>query len=127
MLVWSFVERFSREMRKEIRRIPKETMDALTNYDWPGNIRELKNLIEQAFILSPGEVLTVRLPAPRRKGAASPQTLEEVERRHILEVLEHTRWKIKGPGGAATRLDLNPSSLYSRMKKLGIPTKRNKG
>jgi formate hydrogenlyase transcriptional activator len=127
MLVWSFVEKFSREMRKEIRRIPKETMDALVSYQWPGNVRELKNLIEQAFILSPGDVLDVRLPVSPRTGAIGSQTLEEAERRHILQILEQTLWRIKGQGGAASRLGLNPSSLYSRMKKLGIPTKRNKG
>jgi transcriptional regulator with GAF, ATPase, and Fis domain len=126
MLVWSFVEKFSREMKKEIRRIPKETMDALVNYRWPGNIRELKNLIEQAFILSSGDILTVRLPEALRPGGTSPQTLEEVERQHILRILDETLWSIKGPGGAAARLGLNPSSLYSRMKKLGIPTKRKR-
>jgi len=126
LLVWSFVEKFSAEMKKEIRRIPKETMDALVRYDWPGNVRELKNIIEQAFILSPGDVLTVRLPEPRASITRPVQALEDMERQHILGVLDQTHWRVKGPDGAASRLRLKPSSLYGKMKKLGIPTKRNK-
>ncbi|MBP1648755.1 MAG: hypothetical protein H6Q30_2200 [Bacteroidetes bacterium] len=126
MLVWSFVERFSREMRKEIRRIPKETMEALVHYHWPGNVRELKNLIEQAFIISQGDLLTVRLPEPGDPGVVPARTLEGVERSHILSVLNQTSWRIKGDEGAAAWLGMNPSSLYSKMKKLGIPTKRKK-
>ncbi len=126
MLVWSFVENFSREMRKDIRRIPKETMDALVRYQWPGNVRELKNLVEQAFIISPGDVLIVRLPEAGIANVNPAQTLEEVERHHILRVLDQTRWQIKGAGGAATSLGLNPATLYSRMKKLGIPPRREK-
>jgi formate hydrogenlyase transcriptional activator len=126
MLVWAFVEKFSREMRKEIRRIPKETMDALVRYHWPGNVRQLKNLIEQAFILSPGDALVVQLPHGRTVDAVSGQSLEENERQHILRTLEQTSWHIKGVGGAASCLGVNPSTLYSRMKKLGIPTQRNK-
>ena len=126
MLAWSFVARFAKELRKEIRRIPKETMDALIRYPWPGNVRELKNLIEQAFIISPGDVLQVRLPEPQHSEALPEKSLEEFERRHILSVLNTTRWRIKGEGGAAALLGLNPSSLYSRMKKLGIPPRRRK-
>jgi formate hydrogenlyase transcriptional activator len=126
MLVWSFVERFSREMRKEIRRVPKETMDALVRYHWPGNVRELKNLIEQAFIVSPADVLILRLPQGRQMDATSGQSLEENERQHILRTLEQTSWRIKGAGGAAACLGVNPSTLYSRMKKLEIPTRRKK-
>jgi len=126
MLVWTFVEKFSGEMRKDIRLIPKETMDALARYNWPGNVRELRNLIEQAFIISPGDVLLVRLPESPHAAVISAQTLEENERQHILGVLTETRWRIKGPEGAASRLDVNPSSLYSKMKKLGIPTRRKK-
>jgi PAS domain S-box-containing protein len=126
MLVWRFVEKFSVEMKKEIRRIPNETMDSLVRYNWPGNVRELKNLIEQAFILSPGDVLTLRLPEPRAPIARPVQALEEMERQHILGVLDQTHWRIKGPDGAASRLELKPSSLYGKMKKLGIPTRRKK-
>ena len=126
MLVWTFVEKFSGEMRKDIRLIPKETMDALAGYNWPGNVRELRNLIEQAFIISPGDVLLVRLPESPPASVISSQTLEEIERRHILGVLKETRWRIKGAEGAAARLDVNPSSLYSKMKKLDIPTRRKR-
>jgi formate hydrogenlyase transcriptional activator len=124
ILVWSFVARFAKELRKDIGRIPKETMDALVRYHWPGNVRELKNLIEQAFIVSPGDVLMVRLPEPHHPEPGAEESLEEYERQHILLVLKKTRWRIKGNGGAAALLGLNPSSLYSRMKKLGIPPRR---
>jgi formate hydrogenlyase transcriptional activator len=126
MLVWSFVEKFSKELRKDIRRIPKETMDALIRYHWPGNVRELKNLMEQAFIVSPAEVLIVRLAEPRNADVISAQTLEEVERQHILNVLDQTRWRIGGTGGAASLLGLNRSTLHSKMKKLGIRSRRKK-
>jgi transcriptional regulator with GAF, ATPase, and Fis domain len=126
MLVWNFVERFSREMRKEIRRIPKETMEALVHYHWPGNVRELKNLIEQAFIVSQGDLLTVRLPDAGDLGVVPARTLEGVERQHILSVLNQTQWRIKGPRGAAELLGLKPSTLYSTMSRLGIPTKHKK-
>jgi len=126
MLVWSFVEKFSKELRKDIRRIPKETMDALIRYHWPGNIRELENLIEQAFIVSRAEVLVVRLPESRNTAVLSSQTLEDVERQHILSVLDQTRWRIGGAGGAASLLGLNRSTLNSKMKKLGIRSRRQK-
>ena len=126
MLVWSFVEKFSREMRKDIRRIPKETMDALVRYHWPGNVRELRNLIEQAFILSQEDVLLVRMPGTLSPDAVSAQTLEENERQFILRILDKTSWRIKGAGGAASLLSLNPSTLYSKMKKLGIPSRHKK-
>jgi formate hydrogenlyase transcriptional activator len=126
MLVWSFVEKFSKELRKDIRQIPKETMDALIRYHWPGNVRELKNLIEQAFIVSPAEVLIVRLGEHRNADVISAQTLEEVERQHILNVLDKTRWRISGARGAASLLGLNRSTLHSKMKKLGIHSRRTK-
>jgi formate hydrogenlyase transcriptional activator len=126
MLVWSFVEKFSKELRKDIRQIPKETMDALIRYHWPGNVRELENLIEQAFIVSPAEVLIVRLGEPRNADVISAQTLEEVERQHILNVLDKTRWRISGARGAASLLGLNRSTLHSKMKKLGIHSRRTK-
>jgi PAS domain S-box-containing protein len=120
-LVWSFVERFSEEMRKEIKRIPKETMDALVRYRWPGNVRELRNLIEQAFIITPGDMLVVRLPEPHQLDGIPENSLKEHERQHILSALKKTHWRIKGAGGTAALLGVKPSSLYSKMKKLGIP------
>jgi formate hydrogenlyase transcriptional activator len=124
-LVRHFVQQATRRMRKTIDTIPAETVEALSQYRWPGNIRELENVIERAVILSPGPVL--RLSHRDLKSRITPgqnpdchQTLEEVERNHILKILKETRWVLSGPGGAATRLGLNRSTLYFRMKKLGI-------
>ena len=125
LLVQHFVQQATRKMRKTIDTIPSETVDALIQYRWPGNIRELENVIERAVILSPGPVL--RLSPPDLKSQITPgqrtdrhQTLEEVERNHILKTLKETRWVLSGSGGAAARLGLNRSTLYFRMKKLGI-------
>ena len=125
LLVQHFVEQATRRMRKAIDTIPSETMEALIRYRWPGNIRELENVIERAVILSPGPVL--RLSPQDLKSRIMPgqqtdrhQTLEEVERNHILKTLKDTRWVLSGPSGAAARLGLNRSTLYFRKKKLGI-------
>jgi formate hydrogenlyase transcriptional activator len=125
LLVQHFVKQATRKMRKTIDTIPSETVDALIQYRWPGNIRELENVIERAVILSPGPVL--RLSPRDLKSRITPgqntdrhQTLEEVERNHILKTLKETRWVLSGSGGAAARLGLNRSTLYFRMKKLGI-------
>jgi formate hydrogenlyase transcriptional activator len=124
-LVRHFVQRAAQRMNKIIDAIPCETMDALTQYEWPGNIRELENVIERAVILSPGSVLRVPIRdlhtrvAPKHNPERS-QTLEEVERKHIVMTLKETRWVLSGPRGAATRLGLNRATLYFRMKKLGI-------
>jgi formate hydrogenlyase transcriptional activator len=124
-LVRHFVQQAARKMNKAIDAIPGETIDALTQYSWPGNIRELENVIERAVILSPGPVLRVPIRdlhtriAPGFNHGRS-QTLEEVERRHIVTTLKETRWVLSGPKGAATRLGLNRATLYFRMKKLGI-------
>ena len=124
LLVRHFVEQFARQMNRDIDTIPSETMNALTRYSWPGNIRELQNLVERAVILSPDNVLQVPLQDLKRRSSAaitsSSQTLEESERAHILAVLEKTKWKLSGPNGAAARLGLNRSTLQFRMKKLGI-------
>lgn len=100
-------------------------MESLQRYPWPGNIRELENVIERAVILSSGPVLRIahqdlssRIAPGQNTDRA--QTLEEVERNHILTTLKETRWILSGPGGAAARLGLNRSTLYFRMKKLGI-------
>ena len=122
-LVWSFLEEFSTRMGKKINQIPRKTMDALQRYTWPGNVRELRNVIEHGAIISAGE--TLRLPSLGEAGpATSPTTLADVERQHILRVLARTGGHIKGPKGAAAELGLNPATLYSRMKKLGIQPHR---
>jgi formate hydrogenlyase transcriptional activator len=124
-LVQHFVQQVARRMRKTIDTIPSETMEALIQYRWPGNIRELENVIERAVILSPGPVLRLspRDLNPRvspDQSADRNQTLEEVQRNHILRTLKETRWTLGGPTGAASRLGLKRTTLHFRMKKLGI-------
>ena len=125
LLAQHFVQQATRRMRKTIDRIPSETMEALIRYRWPGNIRELENVTERAVILSPGPVLRLsprdlNSRVPPDQSADRYQTLEEVERNHILRTLKETRWILSGPCGAASRLGLNRSTLNFRMKKLGI-------
>jgi len=124
VLVRYFAGQFARRMSKVIETIPSETMEALSRYTWPGNIRELQNVIERAVILSCGSVLRVPiedlLPGPVQPRDGAPQTLEEAERAHILKILAETRWLLSGPRGAAARLGMNRSTLQFRMKKLGI-------
>jgi formate hydrogenlyase transcriptional activator len=125
VLVMHFVRRFTRRAGRTIDTIPPGTMDALSHYQWPGNIRELENVIERAVILSSGPALRVSPQDLRTRvapghNANHVQTLEEVERNHILKTLKETRWTLSGPSGAAARLGLNRSTLYFRMKKLGI-------
>jgi DNA-binding NtrC family response regulator len=125
LLVNHFAQRFARRMNRTIETIPAETMAALTRYPWPGNIRELQNLIERAVIISRGPVLQVPLKdldnrtAPRGDNGKD-QTLEAAERAHILAILKETRWVLAGPRGAAARLGMNRSTLQFRLKKLGI-------
>lgn len=125
LLVRHYVQYFSSRMGKTIDTVPTETMDALTQYLWPGNIRELQNLIKRAVILSSGPVLQFPLFAlqvctiPPQVGGKH-QTLEEAERAHILAAVIETNWVLSGPRGAVMRLGLNRSTLQFRMKKLGI-------
>jgi formate hydrogenlyase transcriptional activator len=122
VLVTHFVRDCARRMRRTITCIPSTTMDALSRYSWPGNIRELQNLVERAVILSPGHALQVPLSNIDNglKTSASQQTLEEAERAHILATLKTARWVVSGPRGAANRLGVKRSTLQFRMKKLGI-------
>jgi transcriptional regulator with GAF, ATPase, and Fis domain len=122
LLVQSFVQEFGRTMKKTIDSIPRSTLDALREYHWPGNIRELRNVIERAMILTQGDVLHAHVPHTNGDSAqASPAlTLDEVQRRHILTVLESTRWRISGPRGAAALLGVKPTTLEYRISKLGI-------
>jgi formate hydrogenlyase transcriptional activator len=115
LLVKHFARHFAARMRRRITWIPASTMDALCDYSWPGNIRELQNLIERAVIRSPGERLDVPLLV-----SGTQTTLEDAERAHILATLRESRWILSGPRGAAQRLGLNRSTLQFRMKKLGI-------
>ena len=128
-LVRHFTQRFARRMSRRIESIPSATMDALVRYPWPGNVRELQNIIERAVILSLGPTLQVPLadlqavPAPIRPGAAltaTPVTLVDAEREHIVHTLITTGWVVGGPRGAATRLGMKRSTLQKKMQKLGI-------
>lgn len=125
-LVFAFMEEFSVRMGKKITKLPRKAMESLQKYPWPGNIRELRNVIEHSVILTQGDVLKLSLTGEAPMREAKAMTLAEAEREHILKALEGTGWRIKGPHGAAQRLDLQPSTLYSRMQKLGIPHRRQK-
>ena len=123
-LVWTFVEEFSSRMGKKITQVPRKTMEALQRHSWPGNVRELRNVIEHAAIVTTGDTLQVPI-IEQTAPAAAPQTLADSERELILQALNRTAWRIKGPAGAATQLGLKPATLYSRMKKLGIRREAN--
>jgi formate hydrogenlyase transcriptional activator len=124
LLVRHFVQQFARRMGRAVDTIPTEAMNVLVHYHWPGNIRELQNLVERAVILSAGPVLKVPLhdlqAQPAAAAARKTETLEESERRHILDALDAADWLISGPRGAATALGLKRSTLQARMEKLGI-------
>ena len=121
LLVWAFVEEFSKAMGKSVEAIAKASLRALQQYPWPGNVRELRNAIERAMILASGPTLRIDPPGavatPVARGLA---TLAEVEREHIQRVLESTDGRIRGAGGAAEILGLPPTTLESRMAKLGL-------
>jgi len=119
-LVWGFLRELGARMGKKITQVPRSTMDALQRAPWPGNVRELRNVVEHGAIVTTGDTLVVPMLAEGRPTAALPQTLADVERAHILRVLERTGWRIKGPKGAAAALGINYGTLYGRMKKLGI-------
>ena len=120
-LVWVFVSEFSEKMGKRITSISRRSMEALQRHPWPGNIRELRNLIERAMIQAKGSTLHVQLSSrSSRSTGAEGRTLADVERQHITEVLEQTGWRVRGTGGAAEVLGLKPSTLEARMSKLGI-------
>jgi formate hydrogenlyase transcriptional activator len=134
LLALYFAERFGRELGKRITGIAPGSLARLGAYDWPGNVRELSNVIERAVVLARDPVLEVGeellpraervAPAPRAGAASSTrgaeETLEASQRRHIVEALEATAWRLEGARGAAARLGINASTLRSRMKKLGI-------
>jgi formate hydrogenlyase transcriptional activator len=120
LLVWSFVREFERKMGKRIESVPARSLEGLQRYAWPGNVRELRNVIEHAMIVSSGKTLELRVPAIVSGESVASQALEDIERKHILSVLEKSRWRLTGPGGAAEHLGLKRTTLQSRMKKLGI-------
>jgi transcriptional regulator with GAF, ATPase, and Fis domain len=123
-LVQAIVQKFNKKLGKHIATIPQPAMHALQQYPWPGNVRELENFIERAMIITQDQTLRVDLPATPMLSGNAHTTLSETERAHILYILEHTGWKINGADGAAARLGLHPSTLRSRMHKLGIKRKQ---
>jgi transcriptional regulator with GAF, ATPase, and Fis domain len=123
LLAKTFVEEFSNSMGKPPKSIAKETMDRLENYSWPGNVRELRNVIERAMILSSGSSLIIDLRERDDPLVTKDMTMEAMQREHIFRALEKTRWRIRGHNGAAEILDLKPTTLENRMKKLGIHRK----
>jgi formate hydrogenlyase transcriptional activator len=126
LLVLAFLEEFCSRMGKQGLKVPRRVMEALEHHHWPGNIRELRNVIERGVILSPGETLQLAPLRDLEPLTREPATLAEAEQQHILKTLERTGWRIKGPHGAAQLLGLKPGTLYSRMRKLGIPHRREK-
>jgi transcriptional regulator with GAF, ATPase, and Fis domain len=120
LLVWAFVRQYEKKMGKRIEHIPRKSMEDLQHYTWPGNARELRNVVEHAMIVSSGK--TLDLHAPRRASSEIPAnlSLQNVERSHILGVLQKSGWRLTGRGGAAEILGLKRTTLQSKMKKLGI-------
>ena len=124
LLVQAFVTRFAKRVGKEITKIPAVTMESLRQYHWPGNIREMENVIERAVINTSGASLALAAPLDSPQASPSPglakKTLADVEREHILQVLQKTGGRISGSKGAAAILGLNPSTLRARLRKLGV-------
>nr|WP_255444155.1 sigma 54-interacting transcriptional regulator [Robiginitalea sp. SC105] len=125
ILVEHFVDKFNKEYNKNIQFVSDHAMEKLKGYSWPGNIRELENLIERASILSNGETLTIpgfesEGPNSRVSIRSNNLSLESIQRNHIIQVLEKCDWKISGHNSASELLDLKPSTLRDKMKKLGI-------
>jgi transcriptional regulator with GAF, ATPase, and Fis domain len=122
LLAWRFVEEFSKAFGKHVDSIDEDSLAALQLYPWPGNIRELRNVVERAMIVSTTRRL--KIVAPRTTGAAPAirhsTKLEDVEKAHIRAILESTSWRVRGFGGAADQLGLKPTTLETRMAKLGL-------
>jgi PAS domain S-box-containing protein len=123
-LVWRFVAEFSKAFGKRIDVIPSEDLEALQRYPWPGNIRELRNVVERAMILASSRRLTITLPTGRAPAGRHTERLLDVEKDHIREVLESAGWRIRGAGGAAERLGLKPTTLETRLARLGLKRAR---
>jgi transcriptional regulator with GAF, ATPase, and Fis domain len=124
LLAEHFLKKFSLKMQKDIRTIPQKTLEDLMSYSWPGNVRELEHVIERAVIVTTGNSLRLaeKIPESGADGVEEPfiTNMAEMEKRHILKVLEKTDWRIEGPKGAAILLGLHPNTLRGRMQKLGI-------
>ena len=120
LLVWAFVVEYGEQMGKRIESIRRKDMDALREFPWRGNVRELRNVIEQSMIITNSTTLKVELPESPEQEKNQAVLLKDVERNHILKILQHTGWRVRGKAGAAELLGLKPTTLDSRMKKLDI-------
>ena len=121
LLTWAFVKELAGAMGKTIDKIPRKDMEILQRYSWPGNVRELRNVIERAMILTKGSILRIGLPKQSETlNGMQAGTLAEIEKGYILQVLGKTNWRIRGESGAANVLGLKPTTLHSRMQRLGI-------
>jgi len=126
VLINAAIAELAARMGKEVDPLPAKTMEELVRYPWPGNVRELRNILEHALILCRGRRLEVRSPYQHPVGRSPARTAEAAQRAHVLSVLEGTGWRVKGSGGAAEILGLKPTTLYSMMKRLGLPNRRQK-
>jgi formate hydrogenlyase transcriptional activator len=124
LLVWHFVREFSAALGKRIDSIASETMEQLIRHPWPGNIRELRNVVERAMVVASGPQLTIPIPSAAPAGMIQSVRLADVQKAHILGVLESVGWRIRGAGGAADRLGLPPTTLETRMMKMGLSRPR---
>ena len=124
LLIWRFVEEFAKTFGKRIESIGKDNMTALQQYPWPGNIRELRNVVERAMIVATSNRLIIPTPATSAASARRSARLIDVEREHIRQVLQSTGWRVRGADGAAARLGLPPTTLDHRLVKLGIKRPR---
>ncbi|HEX7019153.1 MAG TPA: sigma 54-interacting transcriptional regulator, partial [Gemmatimonadaceae bacterium] len=119
-LVAHFIEEFARTLGKPVPVIAPATLAALQRHTWPGNIRELRNVVERAMVVSEGTRLLIPVPDARPAGSFRSERLVDVQREHIRFVLQSVRWRIRGTGGAAERLGLRPTTLETRMARLGL-------
>lgn len=119
-LIWWFTGKYARKMGKRIETIPGRAMAAYQQYSWPGNVRELMHAVERSVIVTQGRVLDAYIPADTSAAGGEVVPLAEAERRHIVEALDRTEWRIRGQGGAAELLGIKPTTLESRMQRHGI-------
>ncbi len=120
LLIWKFIDEFNDRMNKKIDKIPKRLLKTLIEHPWPGNIRELRNIVERAMIISNDRILRVDVPTFKKKQKFDITNLDEINIQHISQILELTNWKVSGKNGAAELLGIKPTTLEARMLRLGI-------
>jgi transcriptional regulator with GAF, ATPase, and Fis domain len=124
LIAWRFITEFAKAFGKQIDSIDDDSVQALRQYSWPGNVRELRNVVERAMITARSGCLSIPIPQLLAGTSARSARLCDVEREHIRSVLESSGWRIRGVGGAADRLGLRPTTLETRMAKLGLKRPR---